>query len=193
MRTRIPACCIAALLPLFAAAAPPDQDPRPSYTAAGALNLPADYREVGVPQFRRRHALQHNSGATAGVAMRSTFDNVFVDPASWRQYKASGRWPDQTMLVLENRAGTSAGSINKGGKFQTEERVGLEVHVRDAKRFQGGWAFFVFSDAETARRVPYTQDCYACHREHGAVDTTFVQFYPTAKTIAQKSGTLHEP
>ena len=45
MRTRIPAYCIAALLPLFAAAAPPDQAPRPSYTAAGALNLPADYRE----------------------------------------------------------------------------------------------------------------------------------------------------
>jgi hypothetical protein len=37
---------------------------------------------------------------------------------------------------------------------------------------------------------PLTEDCYSCHAEHGAVDTTFVQFYPTLKPIAKQKGTL---
>ena len=32
--------------------------------------------------------------------------------------------------------------------------------------------------------IPSTQDCYSCHREHGAVDTTLVQFYPPLMPIA---------
>ena len=33
-------------------------------------------------------------------------------------------------------------------------------------------------------------DCYSCHAEHGAVDTTFVQFYPTLLPVASAKGTL---
>jgi hypothetical protein len=33
-------------------------------------------------------------------------------------------------------------------------------------------------------------DCYSCHEQHGAVDTTFVQFYPTLLPIATQKGTL---
>jgi hypothetical protein len=32
--------------------------------------------------------------------------------------------------------------------------------------------------------------CYSCHAEHGAVDTTFVQFYPTILPVAQQKQTL---
>lgn len=35
-----------------------------------------------------------------------------------------------------------------------------------------------------------TASCYTCHREHAAVDTTFVQFYPTLFPIARDKGTL---
>jgi hypothetical protein len=38
----------------------------------------------------------------------------------------------------------------------------------------------------------YDAACYACHQSRGAVDITFTQFYPTAKTIAQKSGTYQD-
>ena len=38
--------------------------------------------------------------------------------------------------------------------------------------------------------VPTTMECYSCHAEHAAVDTTFVQFYPTLLQIAQSKGTL---
>ena len=38
--------------------------------------------------------------------------------------------------------------------------------------------------------LPREMDCYSCHQQHGAVDTTFVQFYPTLLEIAKKKNTL---
>jgi len=38
--------------------------------------------------------------------------------------------------------------------------------------------------------IPRSASCYSCHSEHGAVDTTFVQFYPTLLPIARSNGTL---
>ena len=38
--------------------------------------------------------------------------------------------------------------------------------------------------------MPATANCYSCHQEHGVVDTTFVQFYPTLMPIAKDKGTL---
>lgn len=94
------------------------------------------------------------------------------------------------MLVLEARASVSKGSINRGGHFQGE-LMGLEVHVKDERRFRGKWAFFSFHDSEQAAElIPFSADCYSCHARAGAVDTTFVQFYPTLFDIAKRKGTL---
>jgi hypothetical protein len=90
-------------------------------------------------------------------------------------------------MVLEARRGEAAGSINKSGRFQTE-RLAVEVHVKDAARFSGGWAFFAFDKDGPGRLLPATEACYACHAQHAAVDTTFVQFYPTLKPIAAAKG-----
>jgi hypothetical protein len=38
--------------------------------------------------------------------------------------------------------------------------------------------------------VPHSEDCYACHSTHGAVDNTFVQFYPTLIELAARHKTL---
>ncbi len=118
------------------------------------------------------------------------FDNVFVNPDAYRWFLKSGTWPDGTMLLIETRAGASKGSINKRGAFQTTELMGLEAHVKDSRRFQGSWAFFSFDDATTAKMIPRTEECYACHLAHAAVDTTFVQFYPTLIGTATAKGTL---
>jgi len=68
--------------------------------------------------------------------------------------------------------------------------MGREVHVRDDSRFDGRWAFFGFDDASTAKMVPKEASCYSCHQQNGAVDTTFVQFYPTLINLAKAKGTL---
>ena len=65
--------------------------------------------------------------------------------------------------------------------------------MKDEKRFPGKWAFYAFdSPVANGKLIPPTATCYTCHAAHGAVDTTFVQFYPTLLPIAQKKGTLSQ-
>ena len=69
--------------------------------------------------------------------------------------------------------------------------MGFAVHVKDEARFPGKWAFFSFdSPTSNGTLIPQGAPCYTCHAAHGAVDTTFVQFYPTLLPLAQKKGTL---
>jgi cytochrome c553 len=44
--------------------------------------------------------------------------------------------------------------------------------------------------AAAGKQIPATAACYSCHAEHGAVDNTFVQFYPTLLDVAKEKGTL---
>jgi Cytochrome P460 len=123
-------------------------------------------------------------------ADHSMFDNVFVNPEAFNAFRETGTWPDKTVLVLESRVAVSKGSINQKGHYQGSDVMGLEVHVKDQARFPDKWAFFGFDDSTTAKMIPTSMECYSCHATHGAVDTTFVQFYPTLLGIAKKKGTL---
>lgn len=118
------------------------------------------------------------------------FDNVFVNPEAYKAFVETGTWPDKTTLVLEVRGAHSKGSINEQGNYQDTEVMGLEVHMKDEARFPGKWAFVGFDDNKTAKVVPTSASCYTCHEAHAAVDTTFVQFYPTLLPIAKSKGTL---
>lgn len=158
----------------------------PRYDTNGRLVAPADYREwvflsSGID-------MSYSQGPPAVDA--HTFDNVFAPRAAYTVFEKTGVWPDKTVLVLENRAGISKGSINKRGAFQTGDVVGLEAHVKDLARFKGGWGFFGFDGEKPAPQIPYAAACYSCHQAHAAADTTFVQFYPTLLPIAAKRGTL---
>jgi hypothetical protein len=118
------------------------------------------------------------------------FDNVFVTRAAYRSFLEKGTWPDKTMFVLETRASANKGSINQSGHFQTA-LTGMEVEVKDESRFPGKWAFFDFSgSAGSAMAIPRSVACYSCHAQNGAVDNTFVQFYPTLLQVAKQKGTV---
>jgi hypothetical protein len=130
------------------------------------------------------------SYSRATPASDPEFDNVFASPTAYRAFVASGKWPNGTVLVLENRVSHTNGSINRSGHFQGELN-GIEAHVKDERRFAGGWAFFAFGkDAKNASMIPRSANCYSCHEQSAAVDTTFVQFYPTLFKIAQQKNTL---
>jgi hypothetical protein len=157
----------------------------PEYTNDGRLKMPEQYREW--VYLSTGFNMSYNPAMRMGHDM---FDNVFVNVEAYRAFLATGTWPDKTMLVLEVRGAESRGSINKVGSYQSPSRMGLEVHVKDEARFQGKWAFFGFSGTQPAVMIPTSADCYSCHADHAAVDTTFVQFYPTLLPVAQNKGTL---
>jgi hypothetical protein len=119
------------------------------------------------------------------------FDNVFVTPAAYQSFLQTGKWPEKTMFVFEVRGAVSKRSINNSCHYKSETN-GVEVEVKDTSRFPGnGWAFFGFGQSTQANMIPASGSCYTCHPTKGAVDNTFVQFYPTLLPIAKQKGTLN--
>ncbi len=118
------------------------------------------------------------------------FTNVFVNPAAYRSFLATGKWPDKTMLLLEVRASASKGSINKGGSYQGD--VAGYRKRSEGHREVSGERLGVFR----VRQIKHRPDAathrglLCCHRDHAAVDNTFVQFYPVLLDIAKQKGTL---
>jgi hypothetical protein len=120
------------------------------------------------------------------------FTNVFVPRWAYWEFMNSGKWPEQTMFVIDERDAQSKGSINKTGHFQTD-LMGLAVEVKDSNRFPEKWAYFGFNaDDKTAEAMPKGNPCWSCHEAHAAVEHTFVQFYPTLKPVAKKFGVYDE-
>ena len=159
----------------------------PQFNADGQLTLPKDYRQWIF--------LSSGLGMTYGPAASADpsnplFDNVFVNPLSWRAFVESGHWPDKTMFVLEIRNASGQGSINNAGHFQNGLRA-IEAEVKDEKRFPQKWAYFGFGGKETAAALAADSTCNTCHSQNAAVENTFVQFYPTLLETATKKGSLN--
>jgi Cytochrome P460 len=169
---------------LLAESAPPNE---PQYTKDGQLIKPENYREW----IYLSSGLGMTYGAPIANQDDQDFDNVFVTPQAYKAFLATGTWPDKTMMALEVRYSASKGSINKGGRFQ-DRLAGLEIHLKDEIRFPATkWAFFGFNGPETTAK-PLMADsvCQKCHVQNGAVDETFVQFYPTLIPVAKAKGTF---
>jgi hypothetical protein len=160
----------------------------PSYASNGDMLPPSHYREW--IYLTSGLDMSYAPKAT-GMEGMSMFDNVFVNPEAYRSFLATGTWPDKTVMILEGREARSKGSINQRGHFQAVGVMDMEVHVKDESRFPGKWAFFSFDAPDkNGTLIPEKAPCYSCHAEHGAVDTTFVQFYPTLLPVAQEKHTL---
>jgi Cytochrome P460 len=158
----------------------------PEYTSDGRLQYPEHYRSW----IYLSSGFDMNYNAKAQAGGRHVFDNVFVNPEAYKEFLGTGTWPEHSVFVLEIRNAEAKGSINRSGNYQGSGSVGIEVHVKDSARFPGKWAFFDVSDGKAAKIIPQSAGCYSCHAEHGGVDTTFVQFYPTLLPLAKSKGTL---
>src|ERR1700685_4297127 len=81
-----------------------------SYTAAGEMKYPANYREW----IYLTSGLDMSYTASGNPDMHM-FDNVFVNPAAYRAFLETGKWPDRTVIALEGRGAESRASINQRG------------------------------------------------------------------------------
>lgn len=149
----------------------------------GSLVAPVQYREW----IYLTSGLNMSYAAASAPPDHSMFDNVFVNPASYRSFVKTGTWPDRTTMVLEIRGAENPVSINKRGHTQGGDVMGMEIHVKD----HGRWSFYEQNEAGApAKFIGRPASCYVCHEAHGAVDTTFVQFYPTLLPLAREKKTL---
>ncbi|HEY1461839.1 MAG TPA: cytochrome P460 family protein [Terriglobales bacterium] len=171
---------IAACMAIVAAAPEPNSD-HPQFTTKNELILPANYRQW----VFLSSGLGMSYGSSSDHPM---FTNVFTPQWAYNEFLKSGKWPNQSIFVVEERGSETKGSINHGGRFQTDI-MGLAVEVKDESRFPDKWAYFGFSGEGNPSSANPKTACWQCHEDHAAVEHTFVQFYPTLKPVAQKFGT----
>jgi hypothetical protein len=171
----------------------PAADDGPSYVNGMNLVRPTSYREWMFLSSSLGLTYQPPGAAVTSPAP-PVFQNVFVNPSSYRSFMQTGKWPDKTIFVLEFRQSAAAASVNKDGRFQAGF-AGFEAEVKDA-RFPGGWAFFGFgppgppNEGVAPLSAERAAPCVECHTQHTAVERTFVQFYPTLLEVARRLGTV---
>jgi hypothetical protein len=154
----------------------------PQYTSGDELVRPESYREWIFLSSR----LRVNSKASSGE--EETFGDAFVSPSAYHQFRATGGWPDKTVFVLEKRMSSTKSSAEIVDHYE-RDLIGISVEVKDIARFPEKWAYFSFdSSTKTAKANPKAM-CWQCHNGGGAVENTYVQFYPTLRPLAQQFGT----
>ena len=165
----------------IAAANVSDPAPTPQYTADHKLLRPENYREW---IYLSSGLGMNYSPVSMGEDM---FTNVFVPQWAYQAFLKSGKWPEKTMFVVEERNSQTRGSINQHGKYQTDS-MGMGVEVKDSARFPETWAYFNFNENTKSAQANPKAACFQCHEDHAAVEHSFVQFYPTLKPVAKKFG-----
>lgn len=151
------------------------------YTADGKMKQPTGYREwvyVGTP------LTPHDMND--GEATFPEFHSVYIDRPSWDHYKTTGEFPDGTALVKELASvGSKEASSGKG--YFMGEIIGLEVSVKDTKRFKdepGNWAYFSFGHKKPWKEEAVAQKsfaCNSCHENNADEDFVFTQYYPVLR------------
>jgi Cytochrome P460 len=188
MKNAILLCATIVLCLGVLGAAAPDESTsdKPQFTADNQLRRPANYRQWIF--------LSAGLGMSYSAQMgdHQMFTNVFVPQWAYAEFLKSGKWPDKTTFVVEERGSETKGSIVQGGHYQTQDLMGIGVEVKDEGRFPEKWAYFNFDESGKSATANPKAACWQCHEDHAAVEHSFVQFYPTLKPVARKFGTYKE-
>mgnify|MGYP001546890648 FL=1 len=158
---------------------------QPQWTEQGELLQPKDFREwvfIGAPLTPH--------GLNNGKANFPEFHNVYVPPAAFKAYRATGEWPEGTMILKELQLTSGTPEFKDGSHFEPSGRGyfpgavnGVDVMVKDSKRFakSKNWGFFNFNHSAP----PYLKaasersiaECAGCHIANAHEDMVYVNLY----------------
>ena len=154
----------------------------------GRLLRPTGYREwvyVGTP-------LTPND-MNNGKASFPEFHSVYIDPVSWKTWKETGKFRENTIIIKEMTSVGSKSAASGKGYFMGEF-AGLEASIKSAKYFPnepGNWAYFSFSTEnhktlKKERAAAPAESCNSCHMAAAADDWVFTQYYPVLRAAKAK-------
>jgi Cytochrome P460 len=156
----------------------------PQYDAGGALLRPKNFEHWTF--IGSNIGMSYDPGEHKGPG---EFHNIYMQPEAFDNYRASGKFPEQTTFLLAVYQPAQKVSINTSGYFEGE-MTGLAASVKDASRFKEGWGYFSFGEGgdltETAKVLP-KEMCFACHDQHADDDHVFVQFHTVLRQVRHKS------
>jgi Cytochrome P460 len=163
---------------------PDPERPVASFEGKDTLLRPVGYREwvfVGSSL-----GLRYDPAAGGKPTGRELYHNVYINPTAYRTFASTGKFPEGTMMVLELASAETKAEPGLQGSFQ-KDYVALEASVKDSKRFQDGWAYFSFDEADgkpKAKAQPFpSSSCWSCHHQKAATDHVFTQFYPVLRAL----------
>jgi len=114
------------------------------------------------------------------------YHNVYMIPWAYREFSKTGKFPEGTMMVLELATAENKSEPGLQGSYE-KDYAALEVSVKDSSRFDGGWAYFNFTERPgvlKAKADPNPKNtCWACHDQKAATDHVFTQFYPVLRAV----------
>lgn len=151
------------------------------FDSADRLQRPAKLDEWVFVGAVVGHGYPQGDARRFSAASPGQIQVVQMEPRAYRYLQDHGEYADGTMLALSfyDTQQTPAPAVD--GVVQGE-LANFEIHLLDKQRFADRSAFYIFSgDRSAAPMIPAGNDCVACHREDGAFDGTFVQFYPNLR------------
>src|SRR5262245_59914146 len=120
--------------------------PGPKFEGKTTLLRPQNYREwVFVGSSRGLSYAQNPPAQAPAGGMGEMYHNVYITPNAYREFAKTGKFPEGTVLAMEMASAETKREPGLQGSFE-KEFVGLEVSVKDSSRFEGGWAYFNFSN-----------------------------------------------
>lgn len=160
---------------------------QPEWNEKGALIRPKGFRSgwvyLGAP-------FTPNS-LNDGAAGFPEFHNVYVQPSAFHHYRATGKWPEGTMMLKELQlVDDPKGDEDDGSRYEPSGRGffpgpvnGMDVAVKDSSRFADtkNWGYFNFGHhappyAKTAMAAP-AEACAQCHIDNADEDMVYVKMY----------------
>ena len=129
-------------------------------------------------------------GLNGGKASFPEFHNVYTQPAAFKAYRATGKWPEGTMMIKELQlVSDPKGEFPDGSTTAPSGRGyfpgppnGLDVSVKDSKRFadSNGWGYFNFNHSAppylATAALKSVDECAGCHIAN-AEDMVYIKFY----------------
>jgi hypothetical protein len=108
------------------------------------------------------------------------------------RFHAQGNW---AFFGFNGEALSAAKSATTSDPYANSSSAGAQPANKQSPSGSGARSASAAGAAQsnnlpTSQMTPTTEACYSCHAQHAAVDTTFVQFYPTLLPISQSHQTL---
>ena len=157
----------------------------PVFEGKNTLLRPVNYREwVFVGSSR---GLSYAANPDAG-GREEMYHNVYIKPEAYREFARTGKFPEGTMLAMELVSADTKKEPGLQGSFE-KDFMGLEVSVKDSRRFEDGWAYYNFSNGrgssykDKADPFPASAGCVSCHKQKAQTDNVFTQFYPVLRAL----------
>jgi hypothetical protein len=148
--------------------------------AAGNMRIPENYRTAY--EFL-------GSWSVAGDKGAKEMHIVYASPGTAAAYRATGQFPDGSILVKEVY-GTATSGMTTGTVSHVDNLKGWFMMSKDSKNSHPdnklwgngwGWSWFDVGDPVRTTSKEFRADCLGCHIPAKATDWIYVQGYPGLK------------